>query len=311
MTWGLRGTSLAITLALWEWYGRSTNPILFTYPTAIARAALDMLADGTLLSALGQSLSVLSTGFALGTLVGVGLGLLAGRSQVVAGLLDIPVTALYSTPMVALVPILVLWFGFGTSAKIVVVLLFTGFPVLINTQRGVREVDPRLIEVAHAFCSTEYRLWTDLILASALPFIMTGIRLAIGRALIAVIIAEFYTAISGLGYLIVSNAHAFRTARVFVPIVGLKSPTSHSWSIGGRSCGCSANWAPHRSDRVCSASIFRGSRSCSAAIDAGAGSQGLASQSQRVGPDPPRCGGWNACSYASEVRTRVLNSYRP
>jgi ABC-type nitrate/sulfonate/bicarbonate transport system permease component len=221
MTWGLRGTSLAITLALWEWYGRSTNPILFTYPTAIARAALDMLADGTLLSALGQSLSVLSTGFALGTLVGVGLGLLAGRSQVVAGLLDIPVTALYATPMVALVPILVLWFGFGTSAKIVVVLLFTVFPVLINTQRGVREVDPRLIEVAHAFCSTEYRLWTDLILASALPFIMTGIRLAIGGALIAVIIAEFYTAISGLGYLIVSNAHAFRTARVFVPVVVL------------------------------------------------------------------------------------------
>jgi ABC-type nitrate/sulfonate/bicarbonate transport system permease component len=221
MTWGLRGTSLAITLALWEWYGRSTNPILFTYPTAIARAALDMLADGTLLSALGQSLSVLSTGVALGTLVGVGLGLLAGRSQVVAGLLDIPVTALYATPMVALVPILVLWFGFGTSAKIVVVLLFTVFPVLINTQRGVREVDPRLIEVAHAFCSTEYRLWTDLILASALPFIMIGIRLAIGRALIAVIIAEFYTAISGLGYLIVSNAHAFRTARVFVPVVVL------------------------------------------------------------------------------------------
>jgi ABC-type nitrate/sulfonate/bicarbonate transport system permease component len=221
MTWGLHGTSLTITLALWEWYGRSTNPILFTYPTAIARAALDMLADGTLLSALGQSLSVLSTGFGLGTLVGVGLGLLAGRSQVVAGLLDIPVTALYATPMVALVPILVLWFGFGTSAKIVVVLLFTVFPVLINTQRGVREVDPRLVEVAHAFCSTEYRLWTDLILASALPFIMTGIRLAIGRALIAVIIAEFYTAISGLGYLIVSNAHAFQTARVFVPVVVL------------------------------------------------------------------------------------------
>jgi ABC-type nitrate/sulfonate/bicarbonate transport system permease component len=221
MTWALRGTSLAIILALWEWYGRSTNPILFTYPTAIAHAAMDMLVDGTLLSALGQSLCVLSAGFALGTLVGIGLGLLSGRSQVVAGLLDIPVTALYATPMVALVPILVLWFGFGTSAKIVVVLLFTVFPVLINTQRGVREVDPRLVEVAHAFCSTEYRLWTDLILPSALPFIMTGIRLAIGRALIAVIVAEFYTAISGLGYLIVSNAHAFQTARVFVPIVGL------------------------------------------------------------------------------------------
>jgi ABC-type nitrate/sulfonate/bicarbonate transport system permease component len=221
MTWGLRGASSLIIMAIWEWYGRGTNPVLFTYPTAIAYAAVDMLADGTLLSALGQSLFVLSAGFAMGTLVGIGLGLLSGRSRVVAGLLDIPVTALYATPMVALIPILVLWFGFGTSAKIVVVLLFTVFPVLINTQRGVREVDPRLVEVARAFCSTEYRLWTDLTLPSALPFVMTGIRLAIGRALIAVIVAEFYTAISGLGYLIVSNAHAFQTARVFVPIVVL------------------------------------------------------------------------------------------
>jgi len=213
--------SLLIILVLWEWYGRRTNPILFTYPTAIGRAALDMLADGSLLQALGQSLYVLSLGFALGTLGGGALGLLTGRSMVAAALLDIPVTALYATPMVALVPILVLWFGFGTSAKIVVVLLFTVFPVLINTRRGVREVDPRLVEVARAFCSTEYRLWIDLMLPSALPFVMTGIRLAIGRALIAVIVAEFYTAISGLGYLIVSNAHAFQTAHVFVPVVVL------------------------------------------------------------------------------------------
>jgi ABC-type nitrate/sulfonate/bicarbonate transport system permease component len=221
VTWGLRGVSLLIILALWEWYGRSTNPILFTYPTAVVHAALDMIADGTLLTALGQSLSVLASGFALGTLGGIAIGLLAGRSPVVAALLDIPITALYATPTVALVPLLVLWFGFGTPAKIVVVLLFTVFPVLINTTRGVREVDPRLVEVARAFCSTEYRLWTDLVLPSALPFIMTGVRLAIGRALIAVIVAEFYTAISGLGYLIVSNAHAFQTARVFVPVVVL------------------------------------------------------------------------------------------
>jgi ABC-type nitrate/sulfonate/bicarbonate transport system permease component len=221
VTWGLRGVSLLTIVALWEWYGRTTNPILFTYPSAVVHAALEMIADGTLITALGQSLSVLASGFALGTLGGIAIGLLAGRSLVAAALLDIPVTALYATPTVALVPLLVLWFGFGTSAKVVVVLLFTIFPVLINTMRGVREVDPRLVEVARAFCSTEYRLWTDLVLPSALPFIMTGVRLAIGRALIAVIVAEFYTAISGLGYLIVSNAHAFQTARVFVPVVVL------------------------------------------------------------------------------------------
>jgi NitT/TauT family transport system permease protein len=140
---------------------------------------------------------------------------------VAAALLELPVNALYATPMVALIPVLVLWFGFGVTSKIVVVTLFVVFPVLINTMRGVREVDAKLVEVARTFCSSERRLWIDLILPSALPFIVTGIRLAIGRALIGVIVAEFYTAFAGLGYLIVDNANTFKTARVFVPIVVL------------------------------------------------------------------------------------------
>jgi len=211
---------LAILVA-WELYGRSSNPLLFTYPTAVARAAVDMVADGSLIRALGQSLSVLASGFVIGTVIGIALGLLAGRSTVAAALLELPVNALYATPMVALIPVLVLWFGFGVTSKIVVVTLFVVFPVLINTMRGVREVDARLVEVARTFCSSERRLWFDLILPSALPFIVTGIRLAIGRALIGVIVAEFYTAFAGLGYLIVDNANTFKTARVFVPIVVL------------------------------------------------------------------------------------------
>jgi len=211
---------LAILVA-WELYGRSSNPLLFTYPTAVARAAVDMVADGSLIRALGQSLSVLALGFVIGTVIGIALGLLAGRSTVAAALLELPVNALYATPMVALIPVLVLWFGFGVTSKIVVVTLFVVFPVLINTMRGVREVDARLVEVARTFCSSERRLWFDLILPSALPFIVTGIRLAIGRALIGVIVAEFYTAFAGLGYLIVDNANTFKTARVFVPIVVL------------------------------------------------------------------------------------------
>ena len=219
--WGLRVLSVLAILVAWELYGRSSNPLLFTYPTAVARAAVDMVADGSLIRALGQSLSVLASGFVIGTVIGIALGLLAGRSTVAAALLELPVNALYATPMVALIPVLVLWFGFGVTSKIVVVTLFVVFPVLINTMRGVREVDARLVEVARTFCSSERRLWFDLILPSALPFIVTGIRLAIGRALIGVIVAEFYTAFAGLGYLIVDNANTFKTARVFVPIVVL------------------------------------------------------------------------------------------
>jgi len=164
---------------------------------------------------------VLALGLALGTAIGIALGLLGGRSRVAAALMDIPTIALYATPMVAVVPLLVLWFGFGFEAKTVIVLLFAVFPILINTSRGVREVDPRLEEVAHAFCSPESRLWRDLILPSALPYIVTGIRLAIGRGLVGIVVAEFYTALAGLGFLIVSNANQFRTDKVMVPIVVL------------------------------------------------------------------------------------------
>ncbi len=219
--WLLRGLSVLAILVAWEIYGRNTNPILFTYPTAVAQSAVDMIMDGTLPKALGQSMIVLAAGLVLGTIAGVALGLLTGRSAVAAALLDLPVNALYATPMVASIPVLVLWFGFGTTARIVIVTLFVVFPVLINTTRGVREVDPRLVEVAHTFRSSERRLWLDLVLPSALPFIVTGVRLGIGRGLIGVVVAEFYTALAGLGFLVVSNANSFQTSRTFVPIVVL------------------------------------------------------------------------------------------
>jgi NitT/TauT family transport system permease protein len=216
--WALRAASVAILLVAWELYGRSINPILLSRPTAVLAASLDMLADGSLWHALGASFGVLAVGLLTGSVIGVALGLLAGRRAGVAAVLELPVNALYATPAVALIPLIVLWFGFDATAKVVVVFLFVVFPVLINTQRGVREVDPELIEVATTFCSSERRMWFDLFLPSALPYIVTGIRLAIGRALIGVIVAEYYTALSGLGNLIATSANSFQTARMFVPI---------------------------------------------------------------------------------------------
>ncbi|MQA11549.1 MAG: ABC transporter permease subunit [Pseudonocardiaceae bacterium] len=217
--WMLRLSSVAAILLAWEIYGRSINPILLSYPTAVANAAADMMADGTLPQALSESLVVLGMGSLIGVSVGLTVGLFAGRSQIVAALLELPMNALYATPSVALIPVIVLWFGFGPTAKTVVVMLFVLFPVLINTMRGVQEVDAALIEVARSFCSRERRMWRDLIFPSAVPYIVTGLRLAIGRALIGVIVAEFFTAFAGLGNLIVTNANQFRTDRMFVPIV--------------------------------------------------------------------------------------------
>jgi ABC-type nitrate/sulfonate/bicarbonate transport system permease component len=217
--WTLRIASVAAILIAWQAYGSSINPILLSDPSAVAVAFVDMVRDGSLGHALASSLEVLGLGFLFGSVAGVLIGLAAGRSDTVAALIDLPVNALYAVPAVALVPVIVLWFGFEVTTKTIVVFLFVIFPVLINTMRGVREVDPELVEVARSFCSSERRMWLDLILPSALPFIVTGLRLSIGRALIGVIVAEYYTSLSGLGDLISTNASNFQTARMFVPIV--------------------------------------------------------------------------------------------
>ena len=217
----IRLLSLAVVLIAWELYGRSVNPILFTYPSAVATAFAELVRSGELQGYLVQSLQVLLWGLLLSIAVGIPLGVLIARFTTVELATDLYINALYSTPMVALVPLIVLWFGFRVPAKVVIVFLFMIFPILINSQQGVKNEDRGLLEVARSFCSTERQLWGDVVLPSALPFIAAGLRLAIGRGLVGMVIAEFYTSISGLGYMIVRYANSFETAKLFVPIVVL------------------------------------------------------------------------------------------
>ena len=121
----------------------------------------------------------------------------------------------------ALVPLIVLWAGFETVAKVIILFLFAFFPMVINTYQGVKNVDPRLIEVGRAFRCSERQLWTNIVLPGALPFIVTGLRLAVGRGLIGMVLADLYTAISGIGYLIVRTASTYQVDKMFVPIVTL------------------------------------------------------------------------------------------
>ena len=120
--------------------------------------------------------------------------------------LSVYITFLYSIPSVALVPLIVLWAGFETTAKVIILFLFAFFPMVINTYQGVKGVDPKLLEVGRAFRCSEWQLWSNIVLPAALPFIVTGLRLALGRGLIGMVLADLYTAISGIGYLIVRTA---------------------------------------------------------------------------------------------------------
>jgi NitT/TauT family transport system permease protein len=199
---------LILILAIWELVGPFVNPIFFSYPSKIALAFYHLSVSGELLHYLLQSLEVLLYGLAIAIVVGIPLAVLMARVKPVDWALDLPINALYATPMVALVPILVLWFGIHLQAKIIVVFLFAVFPILINTQQGAKSVDNTLVEVAASFGVREAAMWRDVIVPSSLPYVVVGLRLGAARAMIGTAVAELYTSPDGLGYLI--HRYGFR-----------------------------------------------------------------------------------------------------
>src|SRR3979411_326989 len=220
-TIAIRCASLAIVLTLWQVFGANIDPVLFTTPSKIAAAAVTMIGSGELWTYLWPSLVVLAIGLTLAATIGITIGLLLARFWVLDVAFGVYITFLYSTPSVALVPLIVLWAGFETTAKVVILFLFAFFPMTINTYQGVKNVDSKLIEVGRAFRCSEAQLWTNIVLPGALPFIVTGLRLAVGRGLIGMVLADLYTAISGIGYLIVRTAATYQVDKMFVPIVTL------------------------------------------------------------------------------------------
>jgi NitT/TauT family transport system permease protein len=126
---------------------------------------------------------------------------------------------LYATPMVALIPFILSLMGFGFAPKVLVVFLFAVFPILYNTVEGARSIKPELLEVAHSFRSSEWALWRDVMLPYTLPFTMTGVRQAIGRALVGMVAAEFFLSSTGLGQLIMTASQTFDTAGVFASML--------------------------------------------------------------------------------------------
>jgi sulfonate transport system permease protein len=217
----IRLVSVATFLAIWEVFGGQVNQALFTTPSKVAVAAVHMVWSGELWTYLAPSLLVLAIGLSLAAVIGIAVGLLLARFWVVDVAFGVYITFLYSIPSVALVPLIVLWAGYETTAKVIILFLFAFFPMAINTYQGVKNVDPKLIEVGRAFRCNEGQLWRNIVLPGALPFIVTGLRLAVGRGLIGMVLADLYTAISGIGYLIVRTGSTFQIDKMFVPIVTL------------------------------------------------------------------------------------------
>lgn len=218
-TWLVRLISIAVVLGAWQIVGRHVNPLFMSYPSAILKAGIQLAASGELTTALASSLRTLLSGFVIASAIGISLGLVIGRYQFADAATDWLVNALYATPLIATIPLVILWFGLGDEAKLFIVTLTAVFPVLINTASGVRNVPRFLIDVGAAFAANEWQVFSKIILPAVLPYIMTGLRLGIGRAIIGMVAAEFFTSITGLGALIVKYGDQYDTAAMFVPIL--------------------------------------------------------------------------------------------
>ncbi len=217
----IRAASVTLFMLLWEYFGRKIDPILFTYPTAVAAAFVKLVASGELIKQMAVSLSALGVGFLASLIFGVALGLVLGMSRTAEAFFEPLINALYATPQVALTPLLMMWLGLGFSVKVSVVFLFAFFPILINTASGAKNVSAAMVEVARAYLAQPWQILFKVICPAALPFIMAGVRIAVGRALVGMIVAELFTAITGLGAMLSLYGNIFETAKMFVVIVVL------------------------------------------------------------------------------------------
>jgi ABC-type nitrate/sulfonate/bicarbonate transport system permease component len=218
----LLGT-LGIVIVITAWQVCSSaglvNELYASSPWQVLQAGWDYVRTQAFRDDLRASARDFTAGFTIGVLGGILGGLVIGWYRRVGYLFDYVVTFAYATPRVALVPLLIVWFGIGSHASIAMVILMTIFPVLVNTVSGISSVDHNLLEMARSMNVRGWRLFRTVLLPGSVPAIMSGVRLAVGTGLIGVIISEFQASTEGLGYMITNAGANFDTAQVFVGVV--------------------------------------------------------------------------------------------
>ena len=221
---------ILIFLAVWEvaatleWI----NPIFTSQPTGWSVRLVELLANPDLgiYEHMVSTLRTLFGGFLIAVVAGIPLGIIIGWLPILDRLTSSLVAVMYGVPYIALLPVIIIWFGIGDTSRIIIVIWAALFPILINTTVGVSNVDRELIGVGRAFCASSRQIFMSIVTPASVPYVVAGLRLAIGRALVAAIVAEFFMASSGLGYFINARSNALDSdsafgAQVLLSIVGL------------------------------------------------------------------------------------------
>jgi len=216
--------TIALVLVVWELLPhilplQQGTRLFFSVPSRIFATLWQMFATGTIWGPLGVSATAFAIGLALAIAAGLPLGILLGRSATLNAMFDPFVTAFNATPRPVFLPLLMLWLGIGLWSKVAIVFFGALFPLLINTHEGVRNADKLLINVVRSFGATGWDVARLVVVPNALPFIVVGLRLAIGRAILGVVVAEFFGAQDGLGVVMVRAASSFNVDVVFAGLV--------------------------------------------------------------------------------------------
>lgn len=204
--------------AIWQILAGRVSPLVIVPLQDIWAEFLSSLRSGELWTDFAASSQGFLIGFLLAAAAGVVIGVAMATSRIIFDFLDPWVSALYSTPLIALAPLFIVVFGIGLTAKVAVVVTLSIFPVIINTTSGIRATDHSLIECAHAFGASQFQIFTKILIPAAVPFIVTGLRLAVGRALIGVVVAEFFGSRAGLGHMVFAASQSFNTAGVWLGV---------------------------------------------------------------------------------------------
>lgn len=218
----LGSIAVVIFLVIWELVGnifQLINPMFMSAPSLIFKAAFQMFASGEIFNDLYVSGIELFWGYLLSAVVAVPFGIMIGWYKRVSYIFDPFVNAMNATPRVALLPLVIIWLGIGILSKVGIIFLGAVFPMLINTRDGVKTTPANLLTAARSFGASEWILFKSVVLPSTIPFILSGLRLGLGRAIVGVMVGELYAATAGIGFMITVAGATFQTDKVFVGVL--------------------------------------------------------------------------------------------
>jgi len=218
----LGAAAVIVFLTAWELCGNTLqliNPMFMSAPSLVFKAAYQMFASGEIFNDLYVSGIEFVVGYILSVVVAIPFGIAIGWYKRFAYVCDPFVNAMNATPRIALLPLVIIWLGIGILSKVGIIFLGAVFPLLINTRDGVKTTPHNLLTAAKSFGASEWQIFKSVVLPSTLPFILTGLRLAVGRALIGVMVGELYAATAGIGFMITVAGATFQTDKVFVGVL--------------------------------------------------------------------------------------------